>query len=283
MNFLQTLAADREHGAAELAQQALAWMAELVQSSQAASPANLFAELAEEARELASARHGMAPIRNLLNQWLAHLQISLDLPMDVFRPLALQIAEGLGQISQRAANDIAQHARELIPRASVIFTHSYSSTVERVFTAARNLNIKAIVTEARPGFEGRRLARVLAEGGIPVTFITEAQTTLFIGESDLVIVGADTILKDGTLVHKAGTCLIALAALQANVPFYVCCESLKLDREHVAADVMEEFDPEELEAPRVDRVTARNHYFDLTPPQLIAGYITERGLLATIE
>ena len=77
------------------------------------------------------------------------------------------------------------------------------------------------MSEARPLNEGVRTARRLAEKGVSVTLITDAQMGLFVREAEAVVVGADSVLPDGSLVNKIGTHLLALAAREAKVPFYV--------------------------------------------------------------
>lgn len=53
------------------------------------------------------------------------------------------------------------------------------------------------------------------------------QAALFIGECDLVLVGADAVTATAA-VNKAGTHLLALAAAAARVPFYVAADAAKL-------------------------------------------------------
>ena len=99
---------------------------------------------------------------------------------------------------------------------------------------------------------------------------------LFLGQADLVLVGADTILADGGVVNKAGTYLLALAAKASDAPFHVCCEGFKFSRKHTVR--LEEMDPSELNAPKMPNLSVRNTYFDLTPADLISAWITEQGV-----
>ena len=70
-------------------------------------------------------------------------------------------------------------------------------------------------------------------------YITDAQGGLF-DQADAVLVGADALLADGTLVNKAGTYLLALAAKDQNVPFWVCAESFKCTTTPADAFALEE-------------------------------------------
>ena len=86
------------------------------------------------------------------------------------------------------------------------------------------------------------------------------------------------ILADGATVNKAGTYLLALAARDQGIPFYVCCESFKFAKEDPDKVELEEMSEVELETPDLPHVTIRNVYFDVTPPTLITGWITETGV-----
>ena len=129
--------------------------------------------------------------------------------------------------ARQAATNGATRAAAIIGDSKTLLTHSFSSTVLGVLTALRNRNVSVIATESRPLNEGHATARHLSKLGIPVTLITEAQIGLSIPDVDAVLVGADGILSDGSIVNKAGTYLAALAALDQSIPFYVCAESFK--------------------------------------------------------
>jgi translation initiation factor 2B subunit (eIF-2B alpha/beta/delta family) len=94
-----------------------------------------------------------------------------------------------------------------------------------------------------------------------------------------VLVGADGVLADGSVVNKVGTYALALAARDRSLPFYVACESLKISprREWGDAEV-EEGDPAEVLPDAIDGVTAHNVYFECTPARLVTALITEEGV-----
>jgi translation initiation factor 2B subunit (eIF-2B alpha/beta/delta family) len=95
-----------------------------------------------------------------------------------------------------------------------------------------------------------------------------------------VVLGADSLRADGSLVNKVGSYPLALVAQAARVPVYVLCETLK-----VAPDgwplALEEMDPSELLPAPIPGVTARNVYFDRTPAAYLTAIITERGILTS--
>jgi len=185
---------------------------------------------------------------------------------------ARQVSEGWATASER----IAAHARPLLP--ATVLTHSYSASVVAALRARRPDRV--VICESRPLFEGRATARELAAAGIAVTLVTDAQGPLFLSQVEAVLVGADGVLADGSCVNKAGTYLLALAAHDRSLPFYVACESLKISgREQWSEAETEEGDPAEVLPERIDGVTARNIYFERTPARLVTVLITDEGVL----
>jgi translation initiation factor eIF-2B subunit delta len=188
---------------------------------------------------------------------------------------SLEPLDAIIQRLEEAPRLMAEAGRGLLPTGTAI-TYSYSSTVIAVFAKARPQ--RAIVSEARPRNEGLRTARRLAEEGISVTLITDAQMGLSIREAEAAVVGADSIFPDGSLVNKIGTSLLALAAREAGVPFYVLSETSKVS----ALSAPKRFVAEEGNRKEVSRETwlqVRNVYFEVTPARLITAYITDDGVL----
>jgi translation initiation factor 2B subunit (eIF-2B alpha/beta/delta family) len=272
---LDAFNANREQGASELARRALRILAESASSIPATTTAELMLLLNEQANSLVAARPSMAPVNNLISRWLNGLRKHSGLEPGPMRSAAVEEAEALIQYSEAAVLEVAQRTAHYLGPGRTLFTHSLSSTVAAVFEQLREQSVRAIITESRPLQEGYLLAGELSEWGIPTTLITEAQAGLFIGEADAVLVGADSLLPDGSLVNKAGSYLVALAAREQNVPFYVCCESFKRRSPEMGEPLLEEMAPTELGAPRFQGVEVKNCYFDITPPQLISGWIDE--------
>jgi translation initiation factor eIF-2B subunit delta len=162
--------------------------------------------------------------------------------------------------------------------AQCILTHSISSTVLEVLKRLPRARTEVIVTESRPGREGWELGATLAAQGHRVSYITDAQGGLFTAQADAVLVGADALLADGTVVNKAGTYLLALAARDQNVPFWVCAESFKCTPTPAHGFALEERSGSELGPPPVPGLKARNLYFEMTPSRLITGWLSNEPL-----
>ena len=149
-------------------------------------------------------------------------------------------------------------------------------------------NIKVIATETRPVQQGSRLtAFELKHDGIDVTVIPDTAVgyTMANGLGNKIVVGADRILRTGHVFNKIGTYQVAVIAKQHDIPFYVAAPLSTFDLESDPEDVtIEQRDPSEVTrvgdkntAP--DGVNVINPAFDMTPPELISGIITEKSIV----
>lgn len=270
---------DRSSGAAELARSCLAIIAESCRRDNSDSTAKLLQATFNRSALLAGSRPSMAPVTNLLTIFQEVISTLKDLPPAEARRKCVEVAENITATSVKSTEKTAEHAAALIGENRTVFTLSYSSTVLQAFTLLDKKSIKVIVSESRPLYEGYSMAEKLSQLGIPITLITDAQAGLFVERADMVLVGADTILPDFSVLNKAGTYLAALAAQDNNIPFYVCSEKYKQTGSLDKAPELEAMDPAELNAPDLPLVSIENIYFDVTPAKLITGWINEEGIL----
>lgn len=275
--FIEKIRNDRDHGASELARQCLMGIADCARDTSVNDVGTLRDSLVQLAHELQEARPTMAAIRNLVEQWLAVFAKAGTGPLDETRAQAVIYAQTLITESEQAVESAAAHAADLIGPGKTIITHSLSSTVVRVFETLGRRS-EAIVTESRPPGEGRRLAERLSALGIATDFISDQQMGLFVQRADVALVGADTIAADGSVVNKAGTYLLALAARDQGIPFYVCFESFKCSKLGAADIPLERHDANEFAPPELPHVMPHNIYFDITPAHLVTAWIAESGV-----
>ncbi len=275
---VEVFKADREQGASELARQALKIMGESAVTLQAGTSSELVGLLEQQVQTLKDARPSMAPVSSLLQRWQAKLPTYADKELKQARVGMAEAAIELIRLSEDAVTAVAKSAAGFLGAGKTLFTHSLSSTVLALFQELQGRNVRAIITESRPLNEGHTLARELSKLSISTTIITEAQIGLFIDQADAVVMGADSLLPDGSLINKAGSYLVALAARERGVPFYVCCESFKQRTEEMGEPILESMEPAELSAPIIEGVTVENCYFDITPAHLISYWIDEYGV-----
>ena len=179
---------------------------------------------------------------------------------------------------------IAEIGANRIRDGSVVFTHCHSSTVTRLLAKAKadGKNFKVICTETRPAYQGRITANELVDLGIETTFIVDSAARSFMGNVDVVIVGADAITSEGNVVNKIGSSGIAVLAHEARVPFYVVSELLKFDPETLKGECekIEQRSPTEVWSEAPPKLIVRNPAFDVTSNRYIHGLICEEGIIA---
>jgi len=188
---------------------------------------------------------------------------------------------------------------ELIPDGATVLTHCNAGALATAGDYGTALGVvrgaidagkrvAVIADETRPFLQGARLtAWELAKDNIPVTVITDSMAghVMKQGKVDCVVVGADRIAANGDTANKIGTYMVAVLAQQHNIPFYVAAPISTVD---LATATGEEIPIEERDAKEVthvrdqqlapDGVDVHNFAFDVTPHELIAAIITDRGV-----
>jgi len=153
--------------------------------------------------------------------------------------------------------------------------------------AGRSLHVW--VDETRPYLQGARLTTwELAQAGVPHTLIADvaAASVLAAGDIDAVLVGADRIAANGDTANKVGTYPLAVMAARHGVPFYVCAPLSSVDRSTPdgSAIPIERRPAREVThfqgiAVAPEGTAVFNPAFDITPAELVAGIVTEEGVL----
>ena len=188
---------------------------------------------------------------------------------------------------------------ELIADNSTVLTHCNAGalatagdygTALGVVRGARDAGkrVAVIADETRPFLQGARLtAWELQKDDIPVTVITDnmAGHVMKQGKIDCVVVGADRIAANGDAANKIGTYMVAVLARQHSIPFYVAAPVSTVDLSLASGEQIpiEERDAREVTHIREQRlapegVAVHNPAFDVTPAELIAAIITDRGV-----
>jgi methylthioribose-1-phosphate isomerase len=193
---------------------------------------------------------------------------------------------------------IGAHGLKLFRDGDMVLTHCNAGSLATVaygtalgvIRAARDSGkrLSVIATETRPVMQGSRLtAFELLHDGIDVSLITDTAVghMMAIGAVNHVIVGADRVLRTGHVFNKIGTYQVAILASKHNVPFYVAAPLSTFDFESTPEDVIiEDRSVDEVVKVGKRRIAPKgvrvfNPAFDMTPPELITGIITEKGVL----
>jgi methylthioribose-1-phosphate isomerase len=193
--------------------------------------------------------------------------------------------------------NIGKNGAELFQDDDTIMTHCNAGALATVAygtalgviraTKESGKKIKVIATETRPVQQGSRLtAFELKHDGIDVSLIPDTAVgyTMANGLVNGVVVGADRVLRTGHVFNKIGTYQVATMAKNHDIPFYVAAPLSTFDLESRPDDVI----IEQRKASEVtgigdkktapDGIDVINPAFDMTPPGLISGIITENGI-----
>jgi ribose 1,5-bisphosphate isomerase len=251
--------------------------------TRAETKAQFLAELKEAQAVFAAARETEPLMRNALRCIISQTQNAHTQNIGVLRENVVANAGRFLKDLEASREQIAEIGAKRIGDGSVVFTHCHSSTVTRLLAKAKEQGktFRVICTETRPAFQGRITAKELAGLGIDTTFIVDSAARTFIGDADIVVVGADAITSEGNVVNKIGTSAIAVIAREARVPFYVVSELLKFDPETLYGECekIEQRSPSEVWSEAPKGLAVRNPAFDVTPNRYIHGIICEEGII----
>ncbi|MCX5779459.1 MAG: s-methyl-5-thioribose-1-phosphate isomerase [Firmicutes bacterium] len=186
-------------------------------------------------------------------------------------------------------------AETLLQDGDCILTHCFPGPallymLQKAYEHGKKISLMA--TETRPYLQGARLtAWAASEMGVPVTLITDnmAAYCMSKGMISKVFTAADRIAMDGTVANKIGTFQLALAANYHHIPFYILGyggpDKNCLHGQDIPIELR---DPEEVlsfNGQRISGEKVRGFYpaFDLTPPELVTGVITDRGIISPTQ
>ena len=200
-----------------------------------------------------------------------------------------------------AANDVryakvgrmAEYLVDMIPEGGTVMTQCFGETIVGKMLAAataRGKSFRLFCPETRPYFQGARLTATVAhEMGFDVTVITDNMPAYVMQREhvDVFTSAADAICLDRHVVNKVGTFQIAIAAKYMGIPYFVTGAP---DHGHPTVDTVriELRDPDfVLQAMGVktacDGVKGYYPAFDITPPALVSGVVTDSGIYAPYD
>jgi len=194
---------------------------------------------------------------------------------------------------------IGDHGQHLVKEGSGVLTHcnagglataEYGTALAPIYRAHElDRRFRVYVDETRPLLQGARLTMwELQRAGIDCTLICDNMAAVVMREKrvNLVLVGADRIAANGDTANKIGTYGVAVLAKHHNIPMYIAAPSSTFDMAIASGD---EIPIEERGANEVTHGFGRQTAppgakvycpaFDVTPADLLAGIITERGLI----
>lgn len=185
---------------------------------------------------------------------------------------------------------IAVHLADKIPNGGTVMTQCFAETIIGTLLREcrrRGNEIKMICPETRPYYQGARLtASVACDMGFDTTVISDNMPgyTMKTKNVDVFTSAADVITMDGHVVNKVGTFQIALAARYWGIPYFTT-GTPNAAHPDIASVEIELRDPDlVLESMgskhTMDGVKGYYPAFDVTPPKLVDGIVTDKGIFS---
>lgn len=211
----------------------------------------------------------------------------------------VKMAEDLFLEDAKLCDQMAAFGHDLFADGDNVLTHCNTGslvttgigTALGVLIAAhrKNKKLHVYVDETRPLLQGARLTTwELKRNQIPYTLICDNMAASLMAKKKVqkIIVGADRIARNGDFANKIGTYSLAVLAHYHNIPFYVAAPYTTIDFEttHGSQIVIEQRDAQEvLMTWSTPESPVYNPSFDVTPAELVTGYILDKGLFRASE
>lgn len=276
--------------AARAGREVMSALARVAAESSASSAVELADEIEAAIDALLAVMPAYAPPLNVMHRIMVQVEEGLNSGMVVNDLKAVLVGqdEHYQRWSDEARAKLARYGGQLIADGATLFTFTLSETVMRTLQQAHQegKRLKVLVTESRPNCDGLTTAALLSRAGIPVAISLDACMGELVPQADMMLIGAEAVMADGSVIAKVGTYPAALLAKAHGVPVLVAADTMKFNASSAlglslwlapiaGADVRP--------AGVAGRAQIAGHLFDRTPAELIAGVITELGVLSPAE
>jgi len=263
---------DSSSGASQIARNALDLLRLFTQTSKNKTCSSFVDDFKELGRMLFEARPNMASVQNLVGQIVYEVNSFEEGDLVEVQKFSLSKIDELSKQSETDVKKSAEYAAAIIGDSDCVTTCSHSSTVCEAFRIAKNLgkSFNVFVAESRSDdgkFRyGKVVARFLKSLKIPVEVFSDNDIYMYVPKTNCVLVGADSVLCDGSVINGIPTYGVAVEAEECGVPFYSVCETAKANTLSYLGKNVEV-----------------KKGFDLVPSNLITGIVTEKGILGITE
>ncbi len=271
-NKIRKIELDRTSGASQIARNALDVLRFFAQTTKSETCIGFVRAFSELGRLLFETRPNMAPVQNLIAQTVYEINSLKEDDLVNVRKFALSRISELTKKSKDAAKKSAEWAATIINDTDCLATCSYSSTICETFRIAKHQgsHFSVFVAESRSDDGKFRYGQVVANFLKSIDVSTEVfpddEIYRYVPRTGCVLVGADSVLFDGSIINGSPTYGVAVEADDSGVPFYSVCETTKMNTlSYLGKNVEVQKD------------------FDLIPPNLITGIVTEKGILDVKE
>jgi len=276
--------------------------------SKASDSAALWKDLESAYATLAASRPTASNLTWALERLSSRAKAAADQSPHTIRQLLLEEAQRIADEDVEINKAMGRFGAELIGDSDTVIHHcntgalatvDYGTALGVIRTAhEQGKQVRVLVDETRPRLQGAKLtAWELEQYGVPYEIISDNAAGYFLNRGHpetgrkqvaACFVGADRVAANGDVANKIGTYMLALAAQDNRVPFYVVVPTSTVDLSlpSGAEITIEERDPSEVldlmhegRAIAPANSKARNPAFDITPHRLVSAFVTEVGVL----
>lgn len=241
---------------------------------------------------LASTLAGVRPTEPLarnLSRWLIYELRKKNKYLgktDNWYAVVNKLGQELKYVLKEAEAKLSAAGSKLVKNNQIIFTHCHSSLAESILIRAhqQKKKFKVYHTETRPLYQGRITSKHLNRFGIKSVMVADNAAAWLVSNhsgDDIkvswVLLGADSIAVDGSVMNKVGSFGIALSAYDSGIPLYVASSLLKID---AWGESKIEIRPGgEIWSGAPQGTAIVNYAFDNIPAKYISGIICEFGVI----
>jgi ribose 1,5-bisphosphate isomerase len=283
------IASMETRGAAAIADAAADALATQAEASTATDPAAFRAELRAAASRLYETRPTAVSLPNALRYVLWDMEGDT---VEALRESVVASARGFQRELENAQENLGRIGANRLRDGDVVLTHCHSTDALACVKAAldQGKELSAVVKETRPRKQGHITAEQLREWDVPVTLVVDNAARRYLDDVDHVLVGADAVAADGSVINKIGTSGLAVNARDRGVPIVVAAQTIKLHPGTLTGHTVEIENRDESEVlTREEReqitggnrddpdLVVENPAFDVTPPRYVDAIVTERG------
>jgi ribose 1,5-bisphosphate isomerase len=269
-------------GAATIADAAARALGVQAAESEADEPSTFRAQLRAAARVLYDTRPTAVSLPNALRY------VFRDVEGTTVEELRTSVRASVAEFRDRldtAQNDLGRVGANRLRDGDTVMTHCHSTDVLACIETAveQGKSLSAYVKETRPRNQGHITADALADIGVDVTLIVDSAARRYLNDVDHVLVGADSIAADGSVINKIGTSGLAVNARDRGTPIVCAAQTIKLHPGTLTGhtvDIEMRAESEVIDAEQAAKIgdpTVLNPAFDVTPPRYVDAIVTERG------
>lgn len=261
---------------------------------------HFYQEFVRKKERLNASRPTAVNLSWALNRMEQALVTVKELPIPKILACLEKEAKAIQEEDIAMCHAISRHGLTLLKEGDGILTHCnagplatscYGTALGPILLGKeKGMNFKVFADETRPLLQGARLTSYeLFQAGVDITLICDNMASIVMknGWVQVCFVGCDRIAKNGDTANKIGTSGVAILAKHYNIPFYVLGPTSTIDLTcETGEDIEIELrNPSEIrdkfykQPMALAEVPCYNPAFDVTDHSLIAGIITEHGIL----